>query len=271
MLPEHRKSNFILTATHHGPLIVNRMDWQPDGDQSAYGVGVELLETGAYQAGEVDTAVGILELRRKYFGNGVVAIDGGANIGVHPLEWAKAMHTWGKVAAFEPQERIYYALAGNIALNNCGNAVAMHAALDATSGVMTIPVPNHNNPANFGGLNLRGPIDIGQIVTDSAPVRTIAIDDLGLDRLDLLKLDVEGMEMEALLGASKTISECLPVLMVEWIKVDKDALVHLGAEYGYEAFAFGQNLIFVHRLDKTLDHVRHLHRTLLREKIQEVA
>ena len=240
MLPEQRKAVFILAATHQGTMILNRMDWKDEGSESAAGVGVELLETGAYQPGEVDTAVGILELRRKYFGSGVVAIDGGANIGVHTIEWAKAMHSWGKVAAFEPQERIYYALAGNIALNNCGNAVAMHAALDAKSGMMTMPIPNYNAPANFGGLNLRGAIDIGQKVTDSAPVRTIAIDDLGLDRLDL-------------------------------IKVDKDELIAWTAEYGYEAFAFGQNLVFVHRLDKTLDHVRHLHRTLLREKIQEVA
>ena len=271
MLPEQRKAVFILAATHQGTMILNRMDWKDEGSESAAGVGVELLETGAYQSGEVDTAVGILELRRKYFGSGVVAIDGGANIGVHTIEWAKAMHSWGKVAAFEPQERLYYALAGNIALNNCGNAVAMHAALDAKSGMMTMPIPNYNAPANFGGLNLRGAIDIGQKVTDSAPVRTIAIDDLGLDRLDLLKLDVEGMEMEALAGAQKTIAEFLPVLMVEWIKVDKDELIAWTAEYGYEAFAFGQNLVFVHRLDKTLDHVRHLHRTLLREKIQEVA
>ena len=256
MLPEQRKAVFILAATHQGTMILNRMDWKDEGSESAAGVGVELLETGAYQPGEVDTAVGILELRRKYFGSGVVAIDGGANIGVHTIEWAKAMHSWGKVAAFEPQERIYYALAGNIALK---------------SGMMTMPIPNYNAPANFGGLNLRGAIDIGQKVTDSAPVRTIAIDDLGLDRLDLLKLDVEGMEMEALAGAQKTIAEFLPVLMVEWIKVDKDELIAWTAEYGYEAFAFGQNLVFVHRLDKTLDHVRHLHRTLLREKIQEVA
>ena len=47
-------------------------------------------------------------------GDGVVAVDGGANIGVHTIEWATAMTGWGSVIAIEPQERIYYALAGTL-------------------------------------------------------------------------------------------------------------------------------------------------------------
>jgi FkbM family methyltransferase len=77
----------------------------------------------------VDFAAGLLTLRRQYYGDGVVAIDCGANIGVFTLEWARAMTGWGSVIAVEAQERIYYALAGNIAINNCFNARAVLAAV----------------------------------------------------------------------------------------------------------------------------------------------
>ena len=76
----------------------------------------------------------ILALRRRHYGEGVLAIDCGANIGVHTIEWAKAMTGWGSVLAIEAQERIYYALAGNIAINNCFNAFAIHAAVSSESG-----------------------------------------------------------------------------------------------------------------------------------------
>jgi FkbM family methyltransferase len=67
-----------------------------------------------------------------------VAIDCGANIGVHTTQWARLMTGWGRVVAFEPQERIYYALAGNIAINNCFNVRAIHAAVPSTPGTMRL-------------------------------------------------------------------------------------------------------------------------------------
>jgi FkbM family methyltransferase len=78
-------------------------------------------------------------LRRQYFKDGVVVIDCGANIGAHTIEWGKRMTGWGSVLAIEAQERIYYALAGNIVINNCFNAVALHAAIAEKIGVMTPP------------------------------------------------------------------------------------------------------------------------------------
>ena len=44
------------------------------------------------------------------------------------------MTGWGIVIAIEAQERIYYALAGNLALNNCFNARAIHAAVSTAPG-----------------------------------------------------------------------------------------------------------------------------------------
>ena len=66
-------------------------------------------------------------------------VDCGANIGVRTVEWAKGMTGWGTVVAIEAQERIYYALAGNITINNCFNAHAIHAAVGAQEGTLRSP------------------------------------------------------------------------------------------------------------------------------------
>ena len=120
-----RKIAFVLAASEHGTMIVNRFDYRMVGENQGIGVGYQILESAAYDAAEVNAALGLLALRRQYFGDGVVAIDCGANIGVHTVEWAKRMTGWGNVLAIEAQERVFYALAGNIAINNCFNARAL--------------------------------------------------------------------------------------------------------------------------------------------------
>src|SRR5262245_52177617 len=119
-----RKLPVVLAATDHGTMIVNRFDYHMIDKDRGFGVGLDILNTAAFDRDGVEFAGGLLALRRQYFGDGVVAIDCGANIGVFTVEWAREMTGWGSVIAIEAQERIYYALAGNIAINNCLNARA---------------------------------------------------------------------------------------------------------------------------------------------------
>src|SRR5260370_10567151 len=121
----HRRIGFVLAASDYGPLIVNRFDRHINKDGSGYGVGYEILGTSTYASEEVALVTGLLGVRRQHFGDGVVAIDCGANIGVHTIEWAKTMTAWGSLLAIEAQERIFYALAGNIAITTCVNASAV--------------------------------------------------------------------------------------------------------------------------------------------------
>ena len=134
-----RKLAFIVAATDHGTFIVNRFDQMMVSGDAGYGVGLQLLESAHYDPEEVNLLLRALDLRRQCYGDGVVAIDCGANVGVHTIEWAKHMTAWGAVLAIEAQERIYYALAGNIAINNCFNARAIHAAVAERAGTMKIP------------------------------------------------------------------------------------------------------------------------------------
>src|SRR5450432_1229159 len=131
MSDTQRKLAFVLAASDHGTMIVSRLDYRMVSPTQGFGVGFQILERGAFDAGEVSIALSVLELRRQYFKDGVLAIDCGANIGVHTIEWAKRMTGWGSVLSIEAQERIYYALAGNIAINNCFNAIAIHAAVSS--------------------------------------------------------------------------------------------------------------------------------------------
>src|SRR5215472_6781204 len=106
-----RKIAFAISATDHGTLIVNRFDQHILEGGRGYGVGFQLLDTAAYDSPEVDLLLKLLDLRRQHYGDGAVAVDCGANIGVHTIEWAKHTTGWGAVLAFEAQERVYYALA----------------------------------------------------------------------------------------------------------------------------------------------------------------
>jgi len=202
-----RKLAFVLAASNHGTMILNRFDYRMTGADSGIGVGFQLLEAGAFDPLEVELALQLIEARRRFHGDGVVGIDCGANIGVHTIEWATAMTGWGSVVAIEAQERIYYALAGNIAINNCFNAIAMHAAVSSEPGIMSIPVPDYFTPSSFGSLELKPRADtefIGQPIdySNTVAVQKISIDALSLPRVDFIKLDIEGMELEALTSAA---------------------------------------------------------------------
>jgi FkbM family methyltransferase len=166
------------------------------------------------------------------------------------------MHGWGEVFAFEAQERIYYALAGNIALNNCFNARAFWSAIGAAGGTIRVPVPNYLVPSSFGSLEIRKTAAtefIGQEVdySDAKTNETVlrSIDSLRLNRVDFIKIDIEGMEMEALAGARGTIQAHKPIMLIEGIKTNLGDLTRFLQEHGYRYFTFGINVIAIHNSD----------------------
>jgi FkbM family methyltransferase len=164
------------------------------------------------------------------------------------------------VVAFEAQERIFYALAGNIALNNCFNAKAVWAAVGASTGEIGVPVPNYLSPASFGSLEIRKSEStefIGQAI-DYDKLQTTPltrIDDLGLTRVDLIKIDIEGMEIEALQGAINTIATNTPQLIIEKIKSNEHEIAALLTPLGYKIFPLGINVLAVHSSDPVCRHL----------------
>lgn len=232
---------FVIAATDHGPMIVNRFDFAQTPEGGVFGVGHQLLSYGRFDFAEVELAVTWLKQRRDWHGDGVVALDVGANVGVHTITWARVMTGWGRVIAFEPQDRVFYALAGNVAIANAFNAEVHRAAVGATAGTIAIPRLDYAKPASYGSLELRYSRDaefIGQAVNHSAKdlkeVPLVAIDDLNLERLDFLKVDVERMELEVLEGAKETILRCRPVVLIEFCKVGLDEVKAFFVDYAFE-------------------------------------
>lgn len=246
---------YVLMSSDQGTMLVNRFDYHLVGN-GGYGVGYSLLNQSSFESQEIDTVLQLLGTRRENFGDGVVAIDCGANIGVHTVEWARYMYGWGEVIAFEAQERIYYALAGNIAINNCFNATAHLKAVGKEMGDIDIPQPDYFKPSSFGSLEIRKNDSnefIGQTIHYETgkclSVPLVTIDSLQLKRLDLIKIDIEGMEVDALEGAQKTIQKFLPILVIEKIKSDENLLKNFLNSMGYRIYFMGINIVAIHESD----------------------
>jgi FkbM family methyltransferase len=258
-----RKTAFILASTNHGTMIVNRFDYREVRPGEAYGVGLMLLHNSCYEPEEAAFVTTLLDARRRHYGDGVNVLDIGANVGVFTIEWAKHMTGWGIVLAFEAQERIYHALAGNIAINNCFNARAFWVAVASEQGVIGMPLPDYLEPGSFGSLELRQSehnLGMGQAIDYSeenlVDVTAVTIDSLSLERLDLMKVDVEGMEMDVLEGARGTIDSLHPILVIEELKTERASLKDYLDSFGYTTFGAGMNVVAVHPDDPTIQLLR---------------
>jgi FkbM family methyltransferase len=240
---------FVLATTKHGPMIQNRFEHD-----------AELLTFGEYQPGEANALGNLMHLRRQHFGDEVVVLDVGANVGAHTVRWARGLAGWGRVIAVEAQEHVFYALAGNVALNNLFNVRAMHAVVGAETGRINIPTLDHCRRANFGGLHLRPTDrDPGQPVSyagDLVDTALISVDSLRLPRLDMMKIDVEGMELEVLDGAQDTIEECRPVIYAEHTVCGMEGIKARLPGYRFMEPMGGQNVLCIHNDDPLLAEIR---------------
>ncbi len=247
---------FVLINTKHGAMIVNKNDYHLIASDKAYGVGFQLMNKGEYDTQEITETTQMIASRLANYGPGVVVVDCGANIGVLTIAWAKALHELGHVYAFEAQEKIFYAMAGNVILHNCLNVTARHTAVGATNGTISFPEPDYSKPASFGSFELKQRAqteDIGQPIDYSKPTITVplmTLDSLELPRLDFLKIDVEGMEEDVLKGALETIKRCKPQIFIEVLKSDIGALKTIFDSLGYSRqYSMGLSALCVHDSD----------------------
>lgn len=70
--------------------------------------------------------------------------------------------------------------------------------------------------------------------------------------MDLIKIDVEGMELDVLEGARETIVRCKPVMVVEIIRTDAAVVNALLKKWGYQIFPLDINVLAVDDSDPTL-------------------
>ncbi|MBM3484263.1 MAG: FkbM family methyltransferase [Alphaproteobacteria bacterium] len=211
-LGEHMR----LVHGRHGHLLCNAHDRY---------VGQSLIRYGEFSELEWDVL-------KQLCHPGHVVAEVGANIGSHTVAIAKAVGPRGRVLAFEPQPAIFRTLCANVALNELYNVECFQMGLGAAPERITIPHYNYATEGNFGGIGL------DQRDPKGVPVEINTLDALFAGkRLNMLKLDVEGMEAEVLKGARDTIARCRPFMYVENDRRDRSpALITLVLELGYRAW-----------------------------------
>jgi FkbM family methyltransferase len=150
---------------------------------------------------------------------GDVVIEANAHVGDITRRLSEKVGNAGYVVAFEPQSVLFNTLCGNVALGHLQNVQPLQrAAGDVSSGTYFVPALSYEDCLPFADIGASRTIGYedaeGRIY--SRAVSVLAIDDLKLDPVKLIKIDVRGTEREALLGAQKTIQRSRPILSVRF-------------------------------------------------------
>lgn len=151
-----------------------------------------LLSQGGYEPGVVLALWSLLS-------PGACFVDVGANEGYFSVIAAKLVGAGGTVLAIEPQRRLRPVLEKNFELNRVTHARILDVAISDRSGAGTL----HLSPdTNTGSTALS---QTTSYATETSMIELATLEALlaqqQVDRVDLLKLDVEGFEYEALLGS----------------------------------------------------------------------
>lgn len=189
----------VLVETRHGKFLCNRNDLY---------IGRSLQLYGEVNENEV-------QLLKLLAPEGGVVLDVGANIGSHTVPLAQHVGPKGWVYAFEPQRVVFQTLCANVALNSLTNVDCIPAALSDAPGSVLIPDIDYTRESNFGAVEV-STFGVGR------PVSQITLDDFaGLPRVDIVKIDVEGMEQRVLAGGKRFFQRFRPILYVENDRVEK--------------------------------------------------
>jgi FkbM family methyltransferase len=145
---------------------------------------------------------------------GSVVVDVGAHRGLYTIWFAHRVGGTGEVHAFEPNPAFHPRLA---VIDSHFGQVAFHpTGLWSRAGVMELYVPHlRDGPvSSLGRLSLEG--QFKDLRHDVIEVTTERLDDISFERPPrLLKIDVEGQELEVLRGAVRLLQEAAPVVLVE--------------------------------------------------------
>jgi FkbM family methyltransferase len=147
---------------------------------------------------------------------GMVFIDAGANDGLYTVFASKRVGTAGRVLAFEPSAREFDRLEKNVQLNSLSNTRLFRAALAEQDGAAELAVADygHEGQNTLGGFIYEGVTLLG---VEQVKLRRLdnVIQEEGLDRVDVIKLDVEGAEYKVLQGAAQVLKDFRPLIFFE--------------------------------------------------------
>lgn len=229
----------VLLSCDHGLMIVNRFDC----NQEHVGHGQWLLDHGNTSTIEAYNCYQSI----KEFSEPVI-FDVGANIGTFTTWMSKAFPK-GKVYSFEPQRQVFQMLSGNAAINNLYNVYTYNLGLGKENTKIEFEEPNYFEKNDFGTFSL-----VENVITQRTNNKIIVqintldwfMEYYNIPKIHLLKIDVEGMDLDVLIGGQNTIKKHLPVIFIEHsnnIKsIIKDIKIFLDTfEYKYDTI--GNNVL----------------------------
>jgi FkbM family methyltransferase len=170
-------------------------------DDAAVG---HLVVRDAYESGV--TAIFRERLRR-----GMHVLDVGANVGYFTMLSASLVGPSGSVTAIEPNPDCVKLLEASRRDNAFDNVTIIQVAAGREAGLLVL------NPSYSNAMTSRLPDDVSALV-NAMTVPSFRLDDLipSDKSIDFLKIDVEGAEFNALLGASELIARCHPTIVSEF-------------------------------------------------------
>jgi len=156
----------------------------------------------------------LIKYAEQYLKDDSVILDIGANIGTWSIPLSIKNR---KIYSFEPYDTSFYALCGNIFLNNKENNIYPNqvALIDDSTKKTVMVLPE---TVNKGGCKLIETNQDNQDNTQHYILRTI--DSFNFEKVDFIKLDVEGQELNVLKGGFQTILKCKPIIFFECWDVD---------------------------------------------------
>lgn len=198
----------VLVQTDHGLMIVNRFDV----NHEQVGQGQWLLDHGSVASVEAWHCIQALSSNPA-----PLIIDIGSNIG-NFMTWMARAYPKGRVYAIEPQRSVFQIMTGNVAINNLYNVYTYNCAIGAENSTVTFDEPDYFAAHDFGIFSLVQ----DKIAEKSGLQHTVDIyqldwfiDHFKVPSVDLVKIDAEGMDIDVLRGATKTLDHHSPVIFIE--------------------------------------------------------
>lgn len=206
-------------------------------DLRDYGVGRPLYVDRKYEIGETTLLHSILK-------PGMTFVDVGANIGYFTALAAKVLGPSGKVIAFEPDPYNFSLLTRNVSQNLFSNVLLKNCALGSAAGQSEL----FFSDSNFGDHRLcPDGTDARQSTTIRVEPLDSALDGCGISHIDVLKMDVQGYELEVVRGAKKALGSSGNMLVLtelwpyglERAGGSAKELFQTFMDYDFKAFALG--------------------------------
>jgi len=165
-----------------------------------------------------------LSILRPFVSPGTIVVDVGANVGTHTLPFSRWVQN-GRVIAIEAQPAISRVLRQNCLQNGRHNVDVVNAVCAENSGSRKLRV-DYTKEENFGAISFFDTRNgISQALArwldrlrgcSAITIPAIRLDDLCTNAsIALIKFDIEGMELDALRGARKTLLRCRPAVYFE--------------------------------------------------------